>query len=65
MHWFKGAQAVDLGFALLLTALILVTISSRRARRLARIQEEQLRQRTAEITVRRRLAEVLGRQHAV
>jgi len=63
MHWFKGAQAVDLGFALILTALILVvvsTISLRRARKLARIQEEQFRQRTA--TVRRRLAEVLGRQ---
>jgi len=70
MYSFMGAQAVDLWFRLLLVALTFaicvlggraasVAIMSHRSKRLAQLQRSQFRHRMAQITVRRRLAEIV------
>ena len=70
MHSFMGAQAVDLWLRLLLPALTFatcvlggtaatITIMSHRSKRLAKLQESQFRHRMAQITIRRRLAEIV------
>ena len=70
MYSFMGAQAVDLWLRLLLVALTFaicvlggtaaaVTIRSHRSRRLAKLHGSQFCYRMAQITVRRRLAEIV------
>jgi len=75
MHSIIGGQAIDLWLKLFLIALMLATSVlggtaavttawSHRSRRLAKLQENQFRHRMAQITIRRRLAEIVDQSPA-
>jgi threonine/homoserine/homoserine lactone efflux protein len=72
MSSFIGAQAADLWLRLFFLALMfatcvlgivaaVVTIGSHRSKRLAKRQENQFRRRMAQVTIRRRLAEIVDK----
>ena len=76
MHSIIGGQAGDFWPELFLIALTfatcalgvtaaVATVWSRRSKRLAELQESQFRHRMAQITIRRRLAEILDQSPAV
>ena len=68
MHSLIGAQAVDLWFRLFFIALLFATcvgitaaiaaIWSHRSKQQEKLQAAQFRQKMAQITIRRRLAEI-------
>ena len=70
MHSFIGAQAVDLWSKLFLIALmfatgvlgvtgVVIAVWSHRSKQLDELHAAQFRQRMAQITIRRRLAEIV------
>ena len=73
MHSIVGGQAGDFWPELVLTfatcalgvTAAVATVRSHRSKRLAELQEGQFRHRMAQITIRRRLAEIVDQSPAI